>query len=903
MAAIRRTLARLWTIARSGRAEAELAREIESHLRLLEDGFIAQGMSPDDARYAARRAFGGVEQAKERQRDERSLRAFHDLFADLRYAVRVLRRAPGFTLAAVTTLALGIGASTAIFSVAYGVLLRPLPYPEPDRLIRIYEANAAKGELQHDVSLGSFQAWREGAPSIEAAAAYGKVRTHLLASPSEPQAVTQVSVSPAFFDVLGVKPLLGPGFKPEREYTRFTGEDEAIISYGAWQRLFNGRPDVIGQQLEITGVRDNQLWRIVGVMPAGFAFDGPVDVWQPSNIVELPVRRLFRTWRYDRVVARLRPGATLEQARAELETVSAWLAGEFPASNAGWNATAESLHASIVGGFARAAWLLLAAVAVVLLVACLNVGGLLAARAVARQRETAIRIALGAGSWRLGRLWIAEASLLIAIGASLGTWIAILGVSALKAASPSGVPRLDAIAVDADVLALTAAASVLAVLVCAAGPLAVAWRQDPGAGLKTGSASAGDGPRRQRVRAVLTMTQCAGAVALVVLAVLLTRSVVNLLSVDLGWEPAGVVALRLDPPMPRDLDRPWARYVEWADRLMARLEADGGVEAAAVTTQIPLSPWFHQSNIARGRGRAAGDLTQSPAVTHVVSDAYFATMGIRLTRGRTFGVVDRFSTAQLIGADGVDRERGVAIVTESAARTLWPGADPVGKAIWLPDIDNVTWREVVGVVEDIQFYAIGERPILHVFVPWTQTPSGNPRVVVRGAGSAADTIALVRSVAAEVEPGTHADQMASLETLASEGTAQPRFTSRVVALFGVLALTLAAVGIYGMLSCIVRSRTGEIGIRLALGASPRHILSHTLWHGLLPALGGGACGLIAAFGIARTFRAIFFGLSPADPWSFFAGAVALVAVALIAALGPARRASRVDPAHALQIDR
>jgi putative ABC transport system permease protein len=322
----------------------------------------------------------------------------HELWLTL----RGLARQPGFTAASIATLALGIGASTAIFSVAYGVSMRPLPYGHPDRLVRLYEANPANGQLEQDVSIGTFHAWREGAASIEAAALFGKSNVRFL-SGRDSTPVTLASVSPGFFGVLGVRPIIGDDFKPESSYTRFTAADEGIISYAAWQRLLGGRPDVIGQSLVFEGVGDPDVYRIVGVMPEGFSFGPPVDMWRPSLLVELPIGARIRLWRYDGMIARLRPGASIDQARAELAAISDTLARDYPKSNGGWTVTARSLHDSVVGDFGRATWMLLASVGVVLIVTCLNVGGLLTARAVARRRETAVRVALGAGTLRLLR--------------------------------------------------------------------------------------------------------------------------------------------------------------------------------------------------------------------------------------------------------------------------------------------------------------------------------------------------------------------------------------------------------------------------------------------------------------------------------------------------------------------
>lgn len=351
------------------------------------------------------------------------------------------------------------------------------------------------------------------------------------------------------------------------------------------------------------------MYRVVGVLPESFAFIEPVDVWRPQ-IVEVPVARILRHWRDDRVVARLKSGATIDRARAELEAVAARLARDFPASNRGWTVTVESMHESVVGSFGRATWLLLAAVAVVLLVACLNVGGLLVARAVRRERETAVRAALGAGGWRLLRLWLVEASLVGVFGAGLGLLLAGSSVSALKAAAPPGIPRLEAVALDWPTLLVAAVSTVLAVLIFTAAPVGRTRRRDLSSGLRTGSSCAGDGRGGRIAHGLLITAQCAGAATLVVLAVILTRSFLKLTSIDLGWDPRGVLSLQASPPTPPQLRRPWYRRVEWSDRLLARLEATPGIERAAISTQIPLSASY-PSTLARGRGRSERHLAMA----------------------------------------------------------------------------------------------------------------------------------------------------------------------------------------------------------------------------------------------------------------------------------------------------
>jgi putative ABC transport system permease protein len=489
---------------------------------------------------------------------------------------------------------------------------------------------------------------------------------------------------------------------------------------------------------------------------------------------------------------------------------------------------------------------------------------------------------------------------LAVLGAGLGLLLAWSAVVALRATAPPGIPRIDSIRLDRPVLLVTLASTAFAVLISAVAPTLASIRRDLLTRLRAGSSGSGDGPRRQRARTVLLAAQCGGAVVLLVLAMMLTRSFTNLLAVDLGWDPARILSLAAVPPVPPEVQRPWALYVDWSERMVERLEATPGIERAAITTLVPFSSQLHPATLARGRGQTQEETTRWTTLRHVVSTGYFETMGITILEGRAFDASDRSTAAQLVG-EARSPEAGVIIVSASTARLLWPGESALGQAIWLPDIDNVKWRRVIGVAEDVRFHGFADPPGLHVFVPWAQYPTGNPRIVVRG-NSDADLVPLVRSVLQELAPGTRVDQVAPVAALAARATAQPRFTLEVVTLFSTLALVLAAVGIHGTLGYLVRARLREIGIRLALGATRAQIVRGTLRTGLLPALGGGLAGTAAAIGLARTFRSLFFGVTPVDGVSLLVGGGVLLAAALAAAIGPARLAARVDPAQALRTD-
>jgi len=777
----------------------------------------------------------------------------------------------------ISTLAIGIGASTAIFSVAYGVTLRPLPYPEPDRLVRLYETHAFSARTKQGVSVVTFAEVRRAAGTIASLALMEDVRVSHLADANQ-QPVISLSVSPVFFGTLGVAPLLGPGFKSEEVY-RVSRADDAVLSYGAWQRLFGGRQDVIGQSLQFW--RDDDRWLVVGVMPPGFAYGPSVDVWRPE-ILPLGTAPALRNLRQADVVARLRPGVSLEQSRSELAGIAASLARQFPDSHAEWSITLEPLHAAFVGDFGRATWLLLAAVAVVFLVACVNVAGLLLARAVTRERETMVREAIGATRSRLIRSWLAEALLLAGLGAGAGLLLAWSSVQALKAAAPPGIPRLDEIVLDAPVLIVMSTG--VAITVAMIGLLAVRGR-----GMR----------RPHHTRPTLLIVQCAGASVLVVLAVMLSRSFTRLMSVDLGWNPADIISMNILPEIQaRTLDR----YPSWADRLLTQLRSRTEIQDAALTTQVPLSSLAYTDVVAEGKGGANVEGARWSIVRHSVTDGYFALMGMRLVEGRFFDAQDRFTPTQL--SPGARNDRGIVVISESVARTLWPGQTAIGQAIRLPAGDNVAWREVIGIVNDIQFHAVGEVPTMHVFVPYSQSPIPAVRLlakVTRDRGRAAVNAAIRQAVQAAAA-GTRIDQVASLDQLVSRATSQPRFTTHTVATFGVLALVLASIGIYGTLSFIVAARTREIAIRVSLGGSWRGILREVLKGGLAPALIGWVLGIAIASASARAFASLFFRSESLDVGAYALGATLLLLASVAAAIAPAIHALRVDPSTVLRAE-
>jgi predicted permease len=788
-----------------------------------------------------------------------------------------MRRQPGFVTAAAATFALGIGAATAIFSVVYGVAFRPLPYPRADQLVRVYEANTATNEPKLYVSDGTFHAWRDALSSISGIALYTPLTTRYTRD-DEPQPLTTMGVSPRFFDVLGVRPAHGRTFKAESEYGAGT-VDELIISHEFWERRFSRDLRAIGRSIDLVATAGEDRFVIVGVMPRGFQFDGVVDAWRPVAI-RLPISRALRAARDNRVVARLRDDRSLDQLRAELDVVSEQLARDFPVTNAQWSATVEPLLDSIVGRFSRASWMLLTAIAAVLFAACANITGLLNARRAARMREIGIRVALGATRWHITNLFLREALTLAMLGGLAGVVMAWWLVSGLRASAPPGLPRVGDIAVDLPVLAFALGATVFTAVVCALIP------------------AANPRPlRHHRMSAVLVVVQSAAALALVIVAIVLSRSFLNLIAVDLGWRPARVLSLHVAPRWPQEIRRPWFLYATWAERLVARLEATPGVGRAAVTTVVPFSPDAVPEQIARGRD-ASNDEPRWPVTAHRVTTGYFDAIGVRLRRGRLFDASDRFDEAALTSSVG--RGTGVAIVTASVARTLWPGQDAIGQQVRLSPGNSGDVQQVIGIVDDVEFAAVGAEPVLHIFLPWLQYPTGRPRLLVRTTGSAAAAASGVRTAVLAEHSATGIDRVVPVETLVDRATARARVIAQLMSGLGLLALLLATVGVYGSLSLLVHSRVRDTAVRLALGASPAQTLRRTMFQGLFPVLIGGIAGLVTAYAAITLGSSLLYGIDSADTWSLLGGVLIMLGASAAGCLAPALKAARIDPFSVLR---
>jgi len=791
---------------------------------------------------------------------------------DARYGLRQLARTPGFTAVALLTLALGIGASTAIFSVVNGVLLRPLPYPEPDALVRVHEIVPQYG--QFSVAPANLLDWRQQNTVFEHIAGFNGDRATYIGD-SGPVMLTGASVSWDMFDLLRVSPALGRSFRAEEDAP---GKNTVIvISHGFWQRVFGQDPSVLGRAITLSGVPVT----IVGVMPAGFVFPSSnLDYWRP---IALDPANATRGGHFLGVVARMKPGITLDQARAEMKTIAERLAVQYPKNSANESAEVRSLHAEIVGGIRPALLTLLGAVAVVILIACANVANLLLVRASVREREIAVRTALGAGRGRLVRQMLAESLVLSLAGGALGVALAYAAIPAIHSLSAGSIPRVANVALDVRVLGFALGISVLTGILFGLAPAWQASRTVVGAVLKEGGRSAAAGGGRW-VRNTLLVGEVALSIVLLVGAVLLLRSFVKVTNVDPGFRPERVLAFRV--ALPNASFREDHQRVAFFDRLLDGLQRIPGASAAAMIQSLPIRNDYVLSFSIQGRPEPKpGD---EPSANHrVVSPDYFKALGIRLLRGRTFTPRD------------LEKSPMVAVIDEAFAARHFPGEEPLGRGL---DIGNGSdgFYEIVGVVGNVNYGGLERAPSPTMYVPFKQDVFSSMWMLVSTDGDPSKLSAPARQALLEVDRSLPAFSMTTLATVVDESVAQRRFSMLLLTTFAAVALFLAAVGLYGVVGYTVSQRTQEIGVRMAIGAQRADVLRMVLGGGMKLSAIGLAIGLVAAVSLARMATTMLFGVQPFDPASYAATASVLLTVSLLACYLPARRAMLVDPVVAMR---
>jgi predicted permease len=892
-------LRHLWNRLRRWTRRRDEARAIEEemafHIRMETRKNLEAGMDPAAARRAARLAFGGVDRFAETVRDVRRARWTRDLFQDVHHALRVLRRSPGFTVAAVLTLALGAGANTAVFAVVHAVLLNPLPYAEPERLVRIWERNPQQGIDRGSVSPATYVELRARSRTLQDVALFSE-RPLLVSDGSSTWQAPSSSVTAELFGLLGVRPLHGRAFLRELSSADV---DEAVLGYGLWQRRFGGRLDVLGETIV-----ENGRWpiTIVGIMPQDFDFPNRTEIWTDQEWGET-VSASVRQYRYHGAMARLRPGITLDAARQEVAAIAAQLETEHPASNAGWTFTLEPLHDSIVGNTRILLWVLLGLVTCVLLIACSNVAGLMIARAAARSQETALRRALGAGRFRLVRQWLSEAFLLAGLGGVMALAVAWSSQRLVLALAPGRIPRLAEVELSGPVLLFALALTLGTAVLTGLAP--ALHSHEPAAALRTRTR----GASQARAREWLVGVQAALTLVLLVAASLLFRSFVHLRAVDPGFDPRNVIAAELRVAGGRlPAGNFWFEQIRYFEALMAELRAVPGVDAVAGVSDVPLSTpildgtvWRADAPGAQGTRPPASAADRWEAGLRIVTPGYFEMMQIPVLRGRGIQSTDRFTEPQF--AETSPRPTGVVVINQAMANRYWPSEDPIGQSIVVfEDQHFAAARRIVGIVGDVRAHSVAEAASPTVFMPFAEHPGRDLALVFSARGPLGP---LQQALTAQLQRHDALLSLSSMRPL-SETVARsislPLFSLALAGSFALLALGLAGVGIFGTVAWLVARRTQEIGVRMALGAPPHMALWLVASQGLRPVLVGAAAGALAGLAVARGMRALLFELAPIDPASFAAATALLLLTAALAAWGPARTATRIDPMQALRRD-
>jgi len=878
MKTLRATLLRFAGMFRRRARDRELEAELDEHLRLEIEENVRRGMNLYEARRAALIQSGGIESAKEAYRERRGIPAIENFAQDLRYGARMLWSNPGFTVVAVLTLALGIGANAAIFSIVDAVLIRPLPFKDPSRLVLLNEYNPGKVGSA-GVPYPDYVAWKNQNKTFEETAAYwntGAVDDVVLGLSDSVERVHYSVVTNSFFSILGVTPSVGRGFTDNDEKPGATRI--FLASHALWLRVFGGRADAIGKTYRV----DGEAYTLAGVMPASFDFPHGCDVWFSLSALE---KSQFddRVSHPFRVLGRLKPVTDLQQAQAEIAGIQSQLARAYPKTDAEWQVRARPLMEEFVGSVRTSLLVLLGAVGFILLIACVNVVNLMLARATAREKEFAIRSALGAGRGRLVQQTLTESLLIVAVSSALALVFAALGLRAIGAISAGRIPRFEAFHLNGSVLAFSFGTAIFTTILVGIAPAlqlsASHFRESLAEGPRSGASI-----RSKSLRNALVVAEVALTLLLLCGAGLMLRSLFELTKVSPGFRPENVVTMKI--ALPGAQYTRGAQTTVFLDRLLEKLRAIPGAESAAAANFIPLSgesDWDSFKIVGRGNP----EWSQAPSAEgRAVSPDYFRTIGIALIRGREFTEQDQRDRAP------------VMVINEAMARQFWPGADPLGQQIVY--MDDPRPHAIVGIVGDVKSFGLDADAPPEMYTPYGAWYYMN--VVLRSNVNPASLLASVRSQVSSLDKGVAVYSVSTMDDLVSRSMTPRRFNLVLLGLFAALALVLATVGIYGVLAFGVSRRRHEIGIRMALGALPREILTLIVWQGMKLVLIGAVLGICASIALTRFMSTLLFGVDSTDPLTL-AGVVLLLAVAALAACyAPARRAMRVDPMIALRYE-
>jgi predicted permease len=896
---LRRFFIRLSNFAARRRADRRLREEMAEHLALQTEENLRAGMAPAEARRQAMLKLGAAEAIRESHHAEQSLPFFENLFLDLRYALRMLVRSPGFASIAILTMALGVGATTAIYSVIDATLLHPLPYPNPSQLVRIQDDLPGVGAQDVGLSIPELRDL-ENSGIFQYVASFGFGSVNLTGS-AQPARIAFKPVSPAYFAVLGVDAALGRTFDPHDATPGFNLE--VVISDGLWKRAFGADPHILGKSLRL----DNDVYHVVGVMPAGFHDQGRsseernTELWAASNFAGPPAPPPIRGSRFRlETIARLEPGLSNATAQQHLDALVASLKkqypGDYPAQSA-WTVRLIPLSETVVGSVRQSLLLLFGAVGLVLLISCVNVANLLLARASGRAREIAIRQALGAARARLVSQLLTESLLLFVLGGITGFAVLFCARPFLLHLVPESLPRLNNIYISWSVLAFAVAVSVVAGTIFGLAPAWLASRLDLTGTLRQEGRGTRGSQERSRARRLLVVSELALSLVLMIAAGLLLRSFWDLFQVQLGFNPSRVMAVQTWLPVPNDPNTDIygtvAQESVLVREILRRTRTLPGVEETAVSdvTALPLGHGRNDRNLSpllREGQETNGD--QAPMIDiAIVSPDYFHVLGMTLLRGRLFSNQD------------LDTTPSVSVINESAARTYWPDQDPLGKHIRVGRI-KPTWTTIVGVIADARTESLADAGMPEVYLSVYQSTAKDLTIFLRGQVDPATISAQVRTQVQSVDAELPVFQAETLDDVLASSLSVRRFSMEMVALFAATALLLAGLGIYGTISYLVHEQTREIAIRLALGAQRGTILKMVLRQGLILAAAGAGVGLVGALIVSHLMAGLLYGVAPTDLLTFAGVTLVLTAVALAASYIPALRAMRLDPIAALHLE-
>jgi putative ABC transport system permease protein len=863
------------------RVDVDLDQEVHSHLEMLTEENIRAGMPPKEAERAARIELGGMEQVKEQVREEQIGNWLHSVISDCRYGVRQLRKNPGFTAVAVLTLALGIGANTAIFSVVNAVLVRPLPYKDASQLVILQETDPRVGDVS--VTYPDFLDWRHQSHTLAQMAAFHN-KGFNLSGVEQPERIVGYGVSPNFLSMLGVRPVLGRDLLLAEEKQ---GTDPVVLlSYKLWQSHFGADPQVLGRSIML----DSQSFTIVGILPPAFGFLGRSDIIAPIGV--WADKFMDRGNHGDLgVLGRLAPGATVAQASTEMGVIASGLAQQYPDTNRDEGVNLYTLRDIFVGDTRPAILVVFGAVTFVLLIACLNVTNLFLVRSTVRAKEISVRLALGAGRGRIIRQLLTESFLLALLGGGLGIVVGVWGITGISHLLPTDSFQSMGVQMDLGVLTFTAVIIMLVAVAFGLGPALQASRQDVQETLKEGGRGSTSGAAQHRLRCLLATTETSLALVLLVGAGLMLNSLYHLLRVSPGFQPDRVLTMEMDLRSTQ-YSKP-AAVINFWQQVLDRVHTIPGVETVAVGTNIPLTNDHNRSDITID-GLPSPPSGDSPHPDwHVISSGYTTVLGVPLLRGRLFTDADNETSPP------------VALINARMAQRFWSNGDPIGhRFTWgHPENNKETkWITIVGVLGDTKLYGLGNPSRLEVYLPFGQKLANDMNLVVRSAADPALLTSAIQESVAAVDKDQPIFGITTMKEVVDNSESTRRVTLVLLALFSALALVLAAIGVYGVIAYSVQRRTQEVGIRVAFGAQKIDILRLVLKEGIRLTLLGVAIGIVAALGLTRLMSALLFGVSPTDPLTFLGVAALLTLVSLAACYIPARRATRVDPMIALRYE-